>query len=241
MDQVLKGVLQESPIKICKTHGIQKVFTGTEDYKLLVCPKCVEDGERKEPQGIVDPEAVKDALGKSCIPVIYRNVEFEAQNAEQQQAKDAAYSLLEDVNSGIFIGKLGTGKTLLACNIVDSFIRKYQKQAVYSKFFRLISEIKDSWNTKMPTLDVVDRYVMPYLLVIDEVGMGFGSETELIYISQIIDDRYTSGKKTILCGNVDKNELKKVIGDKAYRRMVDNYVLIAFNWERYSKKQDMPG
>jgi DNA replication protein DnaC len=236
MDLELKGVLPESPVKICRIHSIRKEFTGTEDYKILVCPKCVEEGERKKPLKSVDPEAVRELLEKSCIPEIYKNVEFEPETTEQEQAKDAAYELLGDVNCGVFIGKLGTGKTLMACNIVDSFIKKYQQPAVYSKFFRLISEIKDSWNTKTPTLNVVDRYVKPYLLVIDEVGMGFGSETELIYISQIIDDRYTAGKKTILCGNVDRSELKKVIGDKAYRRIVDNYVLIAFNWDRYTSK-----
>jgi DNA replication protein DnaC len=202
----------------------------------MVCPKCVKEGERVKSTKPHDPELIREILSKSGIPEIYKNVEFEPQNLNQELAKDAAYGLLDEVNSGVFIGKLGTGKTLLACNIVNAYIRKHHKSAKYSKFFRLISEIKDSWNTKTPTLNVVDKYVAPHLLVIDEVGMGFSSKTEMIYITQIIDDRYTAGRKTILCGNVSRTELQNVIGDKAYRRMVDNYVLIAFDWDKYNTK-----
>lgn len=241
MEQLLK-FKKKGNRHICKIHNLETKNIGNERFPLYSCPKCSEEKKRK-----LDLENMQEDLDIIClikssgVPKIYAGKIFEPKDAVQHSAKSAAFRIFEDKDCGVFIGKLGTGKTLLACDIIQEFIRTTRKRAKYVVFFRLISEIKDSWNAETPTLDVVDRYIEPELLVIDEIGLGFDSKTELIYITLLIDGRYSAGKKTILCGNVTTDELEQVIGDKAYRRIVENHVKIGFNWERYRKKQDMPG
>ena len=70
------------------------------------------------------------------------------------------------------------------------------------------------------------------LLVIDEVGAQFGSDTEKLFIFDIIDGRYQDMKPTILISNLDIAGIKDVIGERCVDRLREGGgSMIAFNWE----------
>lgn len=233
------------PDRFCDAHKVKMKSIGRDPYILWRCPECSREKFQDFKKAYVvktDKDEARrlehreNLLYNSDIPKRYQDEVFTTKTPQQIKANVLAGKILTTVDTAMFIGKLKTGKTLLACNIIKDFITKGLGSAKYSVFFDIIGEIKDSWGfSDIQTMGIINRYVEPDLLVIDEVGLGYGSETELIYISRIIDRRYNDMKKTILCGNVSPEEIETIIGDKAYRRIEDNCVKVVFNWERHTE------
>jgi DNA replication protein DnaC len=68
-------------------------------------------------------------------------------------------------------------------------------------------------------------------LIIDEVGMQFGSDTEKMIIFDIIDGRYNNMLPTILISNLELSEVKELIGDRSIDRLrEDGGVVVAMKW-----------
>ena len=136
----------------------------------------------------------------------------------------------------IFIGSPGTGKNHLACGIIQEIV-KTDKTAILTTTMKMIRKIKDSWTDRdMKEGEVIELYTKPDLLVIDEIGVQFGSDTEKLYISEIINDRYEAMKPTILLGNVSREELIEQMGDRVIDRFRENGKLVIFDWQSHRAK-----
>ena len=73
-------------------------------------------------------------------------------------------------------------------------------------------------------------------LVIDEVGVQFGTETEKFIFYEVINRRYENVLPTVLISNLTSDELKTFIGDRAFDRFrEDGGAILAFDWESYRK------
>lgn len=62
-------------------------------------------------------------------------------------------------------------------------------------------------------------YIAPNLLVIDEIGVQFGSEAEKIILFEIINERYEAMKPTILISNLSQQELGAYVSERIVDRM----------------------
>lgn len=94
--------------------------------------------------------------------------------------------------------------------------------------------IKESWRSSDKTETQVMRHFMePDLLVVDEVGVQFGTETERMFLTEIINDRYNYMKPTILIGNLTLDEMKLAIGERALERFKEGGKVVAFNWSSH--------
>ena len=72
---------------------------------------------------------------------------------------------------------------------------------------------------------------MTDLLVIDEVGVQFGTDTEKMILFEILNERYENLKPTILISNLSIESLKKFTGDRVIDRMKENKgKVLIFNW-----------
>ena len=69
--------------------------------------------------------------------------------------------------------------------------------------------------------EVIRIYTDPELLIIDEVGVQFGSEAEKLILFEIINTRYERMMPTILISNLPKDELSAFIGERVIDRMND--------------------
>ena len=75
------------------------------------------------------------------------------------------------------------------------------------------------------------------MLILDEVGVQFGSETEENLLFDIINTRYEDRKPTILISNLDGAGVKKYLGERAFDRIrEDGGKLIPFTWSSYRGK-----
>ena len=157
----------------------------------------------------------------------------------QHKAKNDVIKFKESFpcdKSLLFIGGVGTGKTLLVSALLDSLVDKYKCDI--SKVIDIIRHLKGTWkkDSEQSEEEILDYYIKLDLLVLDEVGSQFGSDTEKLFIFDIIDGRYQDMKPTILISNLDIDGVKKVIGERCIDRLREGGgSMIAFDWESSRK------
>ena len=132
------------------------------------------------------------------------------------------------------LGKVGTGKTHLACAIAHKAI----EQRVPTKFINvvsMISELKERMN--------IPKYIRTYtdteLLIIDDIGKEKNSEWVCQTIYQIINIRYEKQKPTII---TTENSMKNMTahykekGKAIQSRIAENHILITLNGNDFREK-----
>jgi DNA replication protein DnaC len=230
----------------CEKHGIDKklVEGPFATGKTYYCPECGkediynnEDNKNKR----LKQESFDRRLHNAMISPRFSHKTLENYNAiteRQKKALSLANWFIENhgkVSGMIFIGKTGTGKNHLACGIIHKIIEQ-GGTALITTAMKIIRTIKDSWTDREAKEgDIIDLYTQPGLLVIDEIGVQFGSDTEKLYISEIINDRYEAMKPTLLLGNIKLDELIEQLGDRPIDRFREGGKIVQFDWESHRK------
>lgn len=71
------------------------------------------------------------------------------------------------------------------------------------------------------------------LLVMDEVGVGFGSEGELVQLFDVLDMRYRMELPTVVLSNLNAGQLKQVLGERIFDRLREGASVKPCNWASY--------
>ena len=254
---MLDKLIKERPTeeRNCPEHG---AYTSTNfiGEHWTVCPKCMmiqRDREAKE-QLAADEKLRQERIASkwkakitgAAIPERFKDRTLEsyvAKTSGQQKALAFATEYAENFDlvlregrSAIFVGKVGTGKTHLAIGIALSIMQQ-QRSALFVTVQRLIRRVKDSWHTKEETeSQVVDVFASPDLLVLDEVGVQFGSEFEKQVLFDVLNTRYENRKPSILLSNIPKEQLSDYLGERVTDRLRENGgKVIGFDWGSYRK------
>ena len=137
----------------------------------------------------------------------------------------------------LLLGSPGTGKTHLACAVAAEVIRRHRMSAVYSTVSEAVRRIKDNWTTRERTeSEILDLFATPSLLVLDEIGMGWGSDTELLYLFEIINARYQAKRPTVIAGNIAREQVRKCMGDRVADRLNEaGCRTVIFEWDSARK------
>lgn len=134
------------------------------------------------------------------------------------------------------VGSRGTGKTQIGVELIRDTVRDL-KPALYTTavgFFLALKATfgRDSGRTEQ---EVLERYVKPRLLVIDECEKRAESEWANQLFFELVNQRYAAMKDTILISNQTKAEFEKYIGDSIVSRMSETGGTIECNWESFRK------
>lgn len=162
---------------------------------------------------------------------------YTANNDGQHAATKACHDFLgafPGVGGMAFLGGVGTGKTHLAAAICLE-VAWMGKESCLTTVSRIIRRIRGTWSKECQESE---NFVMEFfrrldLLVIDEVGVQYGTPSEQLIISEIINDRYEDCRPSVVIGNTTMSELKAQIGVRAVDRIVDGGWLVPFSWESY--------
>lgn len=242
--------ISETKTENCAKHGtfesrniFGKVWLG--------CPTC-----NSEQKAIAEREqAEKDAqerhaswvrkMGEAGIPERFRSRtldSYKATNAGQKRALTFMTEYAEQFSrvretgrSAILCGLPGTGKTHLAIGVALHVIA-LGKAAAFTTVQRMIRRLKDSWRKDSieSESDVINLLVYPDLLIIDEIGVQFGSEFEKNFMFDLLNERYEKRKPTILLSNLTSAEIKVFLGERVYDRLKeDNGQCVSFDWASY--------
>lgn len=137
--------------------------------------------------------------------------------------------------SMIMIGNCGTGKNHLAVSMAKNIIRHHRDCRNYG-CHATDPRCENTWrhNSERTEDEVIDHFVSLDLLIIDEVGVQFGTPTEITILQEIINARYESVLPTILISNLTFDQLKESIGERIVDRVTDGgRNCLVFGWESY--------
>lgn len=143
-------------------------------------------------------------------------------------------------NTLILAGQSGTGKTHLAYAIARHAIRQRYNVEVVT-FIQIMREIKTAWSFKTETEQaVIDRYARCDFLLLEEIGVQYDSQTEKIFLFEILDLRYKRALPTVMTTNLDKDGFRKHIDfdglGRLWDRLEDSGILLLFNWSSWRHK-----
>ena len=242
--------------RLCIKHNVAYTSTNYIGDHWTECPKCmieIRDAEAKkqierDKQAALEREQRRWAakIGSAAIPERFKDRTLDsyvAKTSGQKKALAFAKEYAENFDqvmrtgrSAVFVGKVGTGKTHLAVGIALSIMQQ-QKSPVFVTVQRLIRRVKDSWRTKEETeTEVINAFALPDLLILDEVGVQFGSEFEKQVLFDVLNERYEKLKPSILLSNIPSEQLSDYLGERVTDRLRENGgALIGFNWDSYRK------
>ena len=233
---------------ICEKHKCDIETIGSGSMMMKFCPECAKeipvDEIDKAKKKAKTQEEINKALDNAMLAPRFREktlANYIAISPGQKNALSSAQWFIENWKQSagmILIGKTGTGKNHIAAGIVNAMVAQ-GCSALCTEPIKIVRAIKESWrkDNDQTESEVMKLFLKPDLLVIDEIGVQFGSDTERMYLTEIINDRYNAIRPTIVCGNVTISELEQTIGMRAVDRLRDGGKVVVFDWESYRGKK----
>lgn len=217
------------------------------------CPECRRIREIELEAERVAKEAADEAkrtdalLTKTGIPYRFRSRDLSSylpKNDGQKAALALANEFVDNFkthydcgDSLIFSGMPGTGKSHLSVGIAQALAFKHWN-VLYVNALDAIREVRGTWrrDSEKSEIDVLDYFGSVSLLVLDEIGMQYGTEGEQVILFDIINRRYEDQLPTIIATNQGKDGLKNYLGDRTFDRLREGGKWVAFDWESHRGK-----
>lgn len=117
------------------------------------------------------------------------------------------YENFQNKNMGLYIysGTKGSGKTMLACCILNEISKRYVGSVKFINALDFLEMTKKGFNYDKPD---VEALYMAKVLVIDDIGVQLEKEWINTVFYRLINSRYQNGKVTIYTSNMPINDLK---------------------------------
>lgn len=237
------------------------------------CPKCEEE-RRNSPEFIAEQKRIHDeaealerkraedaqkeahdtAVRRACIPdeFVGKTLKgFRETNAQLCEALRQARLYVDNFEKiapkGVgfcLYGQCGTGKTMMACAILQELLGKVQ--GLYVPMWDVLRAVRKADAFKAETAEY-DALTSAPLLVIDEIGVQVGTSVEESQLMSVLDVRYSKHLPTIYVTNLlpdvkpdtqesNPNTLKAKLGERIFNRIYGSSVFLYFKGESQRKR-----
>lgn len=247
------GTALQTRMQSCEKHGeyesrnvLGKIWTK--------CQQCTAEERAEESRIEADRQIMirqyewERKLGDSGIPERFATRTLESYKAATIGQKNALLfaqdyaakfdDVIETGRCAVFCGKPGTGKTHLSIGIGIE-IMKVGRLVLFTTVQRMMRRVKDTFkrDSEESETDVIKLFVRPDLLIIDEIGIQFGSDFEKNMMFDILNERYEKRSPTLLLSNLEPDEVKSFLGERVFDRLrEDGGKCIPFDWESHRGK-----
>lgn len=236
----------------CPEHGIYLAsgvrYMGKREI-WTSCPDCKDAQAAAELQAEAQQKArlaqtrIEGMLEESAVPArfIGRTFDnFNAATAQQQAAKQAVEGYANEFSghlkrgTGLILSGLpGTGKSHLAAAALQAIMPTHC--GLYTTCMNVIRMVRGTWrrDSDKSETQVLNLLGSVPLLVLDEIGVQYGTDGEQTILFDVLDRRYRDMMPTILLTNQDKDGFKQFIGERSFDRLVESSRWVAFDWNSY--------
>lgn len=236
----------------CKAHGGYmsagaRYFGNREVWTR--CPDCEEAelaaqlaaqslAEAKKKQAQINEMLLGTSIPKRFVGRNFDN--YLTSTPEQERALTIAREYAENFAShlragtGLVLSGLpGTGKSHLAGAVLQHILPGHV--GLYVTCMSMIRAVRNTWSkqSEKSETEVIQMFASVPLLVVDEVGVQYGTDGEQTIIFDVLDLRYREMMPTILLTNQDKNGFKQFIGERSFDRLVETSRWVSFDWGSY--------
>ena len=231
---------QQKEMGKCAQHGpyqVRYLPMGSKFLKNDQCPACAaESAQAQREQDIqLAKKQAADLVRRARIDagVSLRNIDASFADyvpEEEHEAQNLANiqrfcSRVKQGGGGnvLLLGRPGTGNTMLASATVNQLLSAGKRCRVIN-MLDLIREFKDCWRRGADCTEtqLIKQFGGYDLLVIDEVGLGYGSDTEKLFIFDVLNARYNNMLPTVLLSNLDLTGVKQAVGDRVVSRLKED-------------------
>lgn len=243
---------KQTQVVACETHGdyeqiilVGPEYRGRPGRKVSRCPECLR-AEQSDVELALRQLSVESLLDDAGIAPRFQHCEFaNYQPVNAAAAKNLAsceryaqnWEAILNAGTGLVMtGSCGTGKNHLAVSMTKRIIRDYLVDVEITDVMRLTREVKSTWRngSERTETEVLNHYATLDLLIIDEVGVQFGTPAELAILQEIVNARYENILPTILISNLTFDQLKAFVGDRIVDRVTDGGSnRLVFDWPSY--------
>lgn len=234
----------------CQAHGpfesrnyFGSIWSGCPACAAIESDRKRAEEERKEAE--VRQQRWQKRLGEAGIPERFTNrtlASYQASTDGQRKALSFATRYAASLNdvfttgrSALFIGKPGTGKTHLAIGIGMQAMEE-GRTVLFCTVLSALRRIKATWakGAAESESEAIDLLAGTDLLILDEVGVQFGSDFEKTLLFEVLNERYNRRNPTILISNLDVAGVRNHLGDRVYDRLrEDGGAAVVFDWHSY--------
>lgn len=174
----------------------------------------------------------------------YENADFNGNFTDKlAKARDWLKEWQTKTNNLFVCGSVGCGKTYLAMAFLNELAKKSRyippydtAEQHYDGFWdienveyivskQLFDTIKRKFSTNAQVAsdarDDIYTYSNIKLLIIDEFGLGYGTESETIELTELLDYRWKKGLATVFLSNLGMKALGDYMKDRARQRAFD--------------------
>jgi len=236
---------------VCETHGEyesrgRKTASAGDREFWSSCPLCAQDLKAKEAEAAAIKAAeaqrreMERTLGQTMIPGRFIGRTFDTYRIENDAQRNAfnvckAFAenfdkVLERGSCLVLSGRPGTGKSHLAAAVLKQLLPRHI--GAYVTMMDLIRSLRDTWRRDSETSEtqLLNKLTDLPLLVIDEIGVQYGTDGERAILFDVMDRRYREMRPTILMTNLDKDAFKDCVGERVYDRLTEVGKWVSFTW-----------
>ena len=241
--------------KHCETHGAYAStghrlnLTKPPREVWTICPTCKAEQEAEQlRQADADRQAalkaqIEGMLEQTAIPPRFIGKSFdnyrtdgEGQERALRVCREYANNFGRHLRTGgslILSGQPGTGKSHLAGAVLQAILPNHV--GAYVTLMDLIRALRDTWRRDSETTEsqLLARLEAIPLLVIDEIGVQYGTDGERAILFDVLDRRYRNMRPAILMTNLGKDEFRTAIGDRVFDRLTEVARWVPFDWGSY--------
>lgn len=226
---------------VCEIHGERAAWLRKEvtDW---ACPACAEEAHVAATRKAHADERLKSLGMIAMVPAKYVGKRFTSTTDDHKAARHVGKAFMEvAVAAGewaalVLSGEAGTGKTLMASEMIERYIERTMKMARYVTATGMIAEIHEAYRSDTKTeASEIKKFAEYGLLVIDEIDLIRSTDNSQGLLTEVINARYNNSKPVIVITNKPRGDLVQYVGSRVDDRLYENGFLSLFTWASFRR------
>lgn len=210
----------------CATHGDYIgviVPCGPHQGQVSGCPTCArdrDDARDREQREMARRAHTEVLIDRANVAPLFREATFEGAPDIVRNFGGSIATSCQYGRNLVLSGPVGTGKSHCASALVIAAVRAGLTARIMT-LREFVLSLRATWGRRSgPTeQDVLEEAIALDLFVFDDIGANQCKDDEMVYVFDLIDGRNKRCKSSIITTNLDKLNLRNVLGERTFDRL----------------------